>query len=46
MSAGDTTLTTGNLTADPELRHTGISRGFGIAEEPVAANPRVAVPCG
>jgi single-stranded DNA-binding protein len=47
MSAGDTTLTiTGNLTADPELRFTGVSRGFGITEEPFAANPRVAVPCG
>lgn len=27
MSAGDTTLTiTGNLTADPDLRFTGVSR--------------------
>ena len=47
MSAGDTTLTiTGNLTADPELRFTGVSRGFRITEEPFAANLRVAVPCG
>ena len=47
MSAGDTTWTiTGNLTADPELRYTGVSRGFRITEEPFAANPRVAVPCG
>jgi single-stranded DNA-binding protein len=47
MSAGDITVTiTGNLTADPELRYTGVSRGFRITEEPFAANPRVAVPCG
>jgi len=36
----------GNLTHDPELRWTGVSRGFRITEEPFAANPRVAVPCG
>ena len=36
---------TGNLVADPEVRFT-VSRGFGITEEPFAANPRVAVPRG
>jgi single-stranded DNA-binding protein len=36
----------GNLTDDPEVRYTQVSRGFGITEEPFAANPRVAVPCG
>lgn len=47
MSAGDTTLTiTGNLTAGPDLRFTGVFRGFRITEEPFAANPGVAVTCG
>lgn len=45
--SGDTTITiTGNLTEDPTLRFTPVSRGFGITEEPFAANPRVAVPRG
>jgi hypothetical protein len=39
MSAGDTTLTiTGNLTADPELRFTGVSRKFAISEGCSAGN--------
>lgn len=36
----------GKATGHLDLKVTGVSRGFGIAEEPVAANPRVAVPCG
>jgi single-stranded DNA-binding protein len=39
MSAGDTTLTiTGNLTADPDLRFTGVSREFAISEGCSAGN--------
>jgi single-stranded DNA-binding protein len=42
MSAGDTILTiTGNLTADPDLRFTGISREFAISEVLVGLNRRV-----
>jgi hypothetical protein len=45
--SGDTQITiTGNLADEPELRFTPVSRGFRITEEPFAANPRVAVPCG
>jgi hypothetical protein len=44
--ASEFTALVGNLTGDPELRFTQVSRGFGITEEPFAANPRVAVPCG
>lgn len=37
--AGDTPLTViGNLTADPELRFTPVSRGFTNSEVPVAQN--------
>jgi len=33
MPIGDATITiTGNLTADPELRHTPVSREFAIPE--------------
>jgi single-stranded DNA-binding protein len=40
MPAGDTTLTIiGNLTAEPELRFTGVSRGFAITEGVFAVNP-------
>ena len=45
--SNETPLTiTGNLVDDPELRFTLVSRGFGITEEPFAANSRVAVPRG
>jgi single-stranded DNA-binding protein len=47
MSAGDTTLTiTGNLTADPELRFTGVSRGFAITEGLSVANPSAEIARG
>jgi single-stranded DNA-binding protein len=39
MAAGDTPITiAGNLTADPELRFTGVSRGFAISEAVEAVN--------
>jgi hypothetical protein len=42
MSTGDTTLTiTGNLTGDPEVRFTAVSREFAISEAPVGLNRRV-----
>jgi hypothetical protein len=47
QTMNETQLTiAGNLVDDPELRFTPVSRGFGITEEPFAANPRVAVPRG
>ena len=45
--SNETTITiAGNLVDDPDLQFTTVSRGFRITEEPFAANPRVAVPCG
>ncbi|WP_395108469.1 hypothetical protein [Actinomadura sp. SCN-SB] len=42
MSVGDTPITVvGNLTADPDLRFTGVPREFAIAEACVRLNPRV-----
>jgi single-stranded DNA-binding protein len=38
MSNQTTITITGNLVDDPELRYRVVSRGFGITEEPFAAN--------
>jgi len=42
MAAGDTPVTLiGNLVADPELRYTQVSRGFGDSERFSAENPSI-----
>jgi single-stranded DNA-binding protein len=33
-----TTMFQGNLTADPKLRYTNVSRGFAISEAPLGGN--------
>lgn len=44
--AGETQTTfIGNLTADPELRFTQVSRGFAISEAMYGWNSRVQVVC-
>jgi single-stranded DNA-binding protein len=45
MPIGDTTITiAGNLTGDPELRFTGVSRGFANSEGSSSTNPSAGGP--
>jgi hypothetical protein len=46
MEADNHTTIVGNLVEDPRSASPTVSRAFGITEEPLAANPRVAAPCG